>query len=123
LPNVVRARLNCYAAENLILSDDVLASLGTSWPELQSKISEWLQNTADHPKRSKMLLFAKTFDRRNFKVKDLEVTFLHLIGRSKPWEVAVGQAIAEIGPASDRNEGSLADFLGVKIIDSLKLCE
>jgi energy-coupling factor transporter ATP-binding protein EcfA2 len=29
-PYVTRSRLNCYAAENLILSDDVLASLGTN---------------------------------------------------------------------------------------------
>ena len=37
LPHVTRMRLNCRTAENLLLSDDVLAILDLTWPEVQAK--------------------------------------------------------------------------------------
>lgn len=122
IPHVIRARLNCSAAENLILTDDVLKLLGLSWCRMKIRIKKWLRDTPNHPKHSQMLEFSKTFDRRNHKIKDLEVLFLYLAAKSKPWEVIVGQAIAHLNQSSSRGEGSLADFLGVKIVDSLGLC-
>ncbi|MES2728992.1 MAG: AAA family ATPase [Pseudomonadota bacterium] len=121
IPNVIRARLNCYAAENLLLSDEVLALLGTNWEDMKEKINAWLQQNASHPKHAEMTAFSTTFDRRSHKVKDLEVVFIYLTGKSKPWEVAVGQAIAGLNPSSGTLEGSLADFLGKKIVSTLNL--
>lgn len=40
---ITRARLNCRSAENLLVTDDVLASLGTDWPTMQGGLETWLE--------------------------------------------------------------------------------
>ncbi len=122
ISKVIRSRLNCYAAENLILSDDVLSLLGTNWDEMKESIAKWLREKPNHPKHAEMQAFAEKFDRQNHKVKDLEVIFIYLSRKSKPWEVVVGQAIANLNSGSNKAKGSLADFLGPKIVEALKLC-
>jgi ABC-type cobalamin/Fe3+-siderophores transport system ATPase subunit len=122
IPNIVRARLNCYAAENLMLSDDVLALMEVAWNDLKAKITNWLNAEGkSHLRHAQMSDFAKDFNRRDCKVKGLEVIFLYLVNKSKPWEVLVGQAIAGLNDASSNAEGSLRDFLGEKIVTALKL--
>lgn len=67
IPPVVRMRLSCRAAENLLLSDDALVRLNTNWVELQKKISQWLEKNLNHPHYSDMSEFAgQGFDRKNF---------------------------------------------------------
>jgi hypothetical protein len=41
-------RLNCRAAENLLLTDEVLASSGIIWSALEAKLSAWLINNKQH---------------------------------------------------------------------------
>lgn len=119
---VTRSRLNCYAAENLILSDDVLVSLGTNWEQMKKSISDWLTKNSDHDKYSAMKSFAESFDRQNVKVKDMRLIFIDLAKSNKPWEVVVGQTISKLSASSSREEGSLANFLGEKIVTALNLC-
>lgn len=129
--NVSRFRLNCYAAENLILSNEVLELIGTSWIEMQNRVRNWLDVESQKSEKErnkyyhKMKEFAddKKFDRQNASIKDLENIFIGLAQDNKPWEVRVGQTIAKINNKSDSTDGSLVNFLGKKLIDELKLCQ
>ena len=121
---VIRCRLACYASENLILSNEVLNSLDCSWEILKTKISEWLNCSSNHPQFEKMKEFSDNgFDRKNVDVKDLRNLFMAILGSNKPWEVAVGQEIANLTKESDTEEGSLRAFLSEKLVKNLKLCE
>lgn len=119
--NVIRARLNCRAAENLILSDDVLKLLGTTWSEMQTRILEWISSNSNHPKNSFMMIFSRNFDRQNADLKELRLILMDLAGSNKPWEVAVGQGIAALTPQSSRENGSLVFYLGEKIVQALQI--
>ena len=131
-PNVWRFRLNCYAAENLILSNEVLKSMGTDWEEMQNRIKNWLETESGKGDKErnkyydKMKEFAegKKIDRQNSKIKDLENIFVGCLAQDhKPWEVRVGQAIARLNSESDNSvDGCLVSFLGEKLVSGLKLC-
>lgn len=114
---VRRARLNCRAAENLILTDDVLKVLGTDWERLRAKIETWIDSDLDHPKRDAAIKFRDGgYDRRNADLKDLRNQLVHLSGSAKGWEVAVGKAIAKLAETERNGDHSLRDYLGEKLI-------
>ncbi|MES2215224.1 MAG: AAA family ATPase [Pseudomonadota bacterium] len=121
LKNVIRFRLTCYSAENLILSDDVLESLGTNWDNIKQLMQEWLNINLNHAKYSVMKSFTENFDRKNFKIKELRLILMDLANSNKPWEVVVGKAIAKLTDSSSSSEGSLRDFLGEKIVRNIIL--
>ncbi len=121
--HVIRCRLNCYSSENLILSNEVLHSLGFDWEEMKSSLNDWLISNTEN----KMHLEMKKFitggpDRKNHKVKSLRNIFMALLGSNKPWEVVVGLAISELNNQSNTEEGSLKDFLSDKLVKNLSLC-
>lgn len=120
---VKRMRLYCRAAENLLLSDDVLRFLGTDWNKLKSSINEWLEKYPAHPQYSEMNAFREGgYERRSHDIKPLCNIIMMLAGARKPWEVAVGQAIAGLLdslPLGGNN--SLTAYLGPKVIDALQL--
>ena len=120
--SLIRCRLGCRNAENLILSDDVLVHLGTTWADFQQSIVSWIRANPNHPQAGAMGAFAANFERKSADVKELRNLFVAIVGTSKPWEVAVGQAIAELNAQSSREDGSLGDFLGPKLVDALGLC-
>jgi hypothetical protein len=94
---VKRMRLFCRAAENLLLSDDVLEFLGTNWEKMTTKIDDWLSKYQNHAQFGSMNEFKTAgFDRINADVKSLRNIFMMLAQSQKPWEVAVGQAIAPL---------------------------
>jgi energy-coupling factor transporter ATP-binding protein EcfA2 len=122
-PIVKRMRLFCRASENLLLSDDVLNSLGTNWEKMKASITEWLEKYPNHPQHLEMEAFKnKDFERKTTDVKALCNIFMMLAAARKPWEIAVGQAIAGllVGPAS-KGDDSLTAYLGPKLIDALRL--
>jgi energy-coupling factor transporter ATP-binding protein EcfA2 len=121
-PHVTRLRLYCRTAENLILADDVLEMLGSSWPKFQESIMQWLKKNDDHPQSKSMTVFSNKFDRVEANVKELRNLFMAIIGSDKPWEVAIGQCIAALGPNSKRGVGSLIYMIGPKAVASLHLC-
>ena len=45
---VVRFRLECRAAENLLVTDDVLDELGTNWQEFQRQLEKWIEDNCSH---------------------------------------------------------------------------
>ncbi|HPE12625.1 MAG TPA: AAA family ATPase [Actinomycetota bacterium] len=112
-----RMRLNCRAAENLLLTDEVIASTGSEWETLAGRIHEWLPANMAHPHHSAMEAFAFSgFDRMNGDLKEIRNDLMGLLGSNKPWEVVVGQAIARlILVAPDSGPTSLVTFLGPSV--------
>lgn len=120
LPPLVRMRLACRSAENLMLSDDVLAKAGTSWDQLKLRITAWVSANGTHPYHGDLKLFVDGgFDRQNFDLKTIRNILVGLFS-NKPWEVLVGQAISDLvvskAPAMS---GSLRTYLGSKICEKI----
>jgi hypothetical protein len=121
---VVRCRLECRAAENLMLADDTLRFAGTTWEKVAKGCKTWLQSSPDHPKHEKMKEFVdRGFDRFNANLKEIRNLLVATIGVSRPWEVLVGQAIAKlVNGNAEQGENSLRKYLGEKLcVKLLKL--
>lgn len=122
---IIKLKLRCYSAENLLLTDDVLSSLGYTWKDLQEKINEWLTEKTGktHPQFEDMLSFKKAnYDRKNLKIKSLRNLILGILGIDKPWEVVVGKTIAALDWDETTDftiEGSVYNYLGEKLVKNL----
>ena len=116
-----RMRLQCRAAENLILADEVLASVGANWATLEVRIQEWLLVNAAHPHHAAMQAFASSgFDRVNGDLKEIRNDLMGLLGSNKPWEVVVGQVVARLaGGLADDGPTRIHTFLGPSVCHRL----
>jgi predicted ATPase len=120
LGSVIRMRLSCRAAENLMLSDDVLVSAGSTWEQLQADILIWIAGNPFHKYHANMKAFADLgFDRSGADLKEIRNIILGLIS-NKPWEVLVGQSIATLAKApTAAAANSLREYLGAKVCNHL----
>lgn len=114
--HVIRMRLGCRAAENLMLADETLALAGMSWPTLQERITQWAAANGQHQYHADVRAFIEQgFNRKRHDLKTIRNVLIGLFS-NKPWEVLVGQAIAQLalndGPAAPN---SLRDYLGPKV--------
>jgi predicted ATPase len=121
---VVRLRLACRAAENLLLTEELLEATGASWEELVKRIEAWIAANKGHPRYEAMVAFRTGgFDRRNHDLKQLRMLLVgQILASDKPWEVLVGQAIGRRVLAGDSeavSANSLDDFLGQKVMSTL----
>jgi energy-coupling factor transporter ATP-binding protein EcfA2 len=121
---LIRMKLACRTAENLILTNEVLASCGLDWQEARKRIEEWITANGSHPRSGAMVTFRDGgFDRQDSDLKNLRMLLTGVILNStKAWEVLVGQAIARLERStSDMTpaEGSLEAFLGSKTVANL----
>lgn len=118
---VKRMRLSCRNAENLILTDCVLAQAGVDWPSLKARIERWLANNGGHPHYAAMFAFRESgFDRKGADIKELRNDLVGLMGSSKPWELLVGRSIAAtIANNSPAAPFSLRGFLGTRVDELL----
>ena len=118
-----RFRLSCRNAENLILPDEVLESLGTNWEQLKGRIDIWLKGNDNHQHFQRVKDFQDCgLDRKNYDLKEIRNDLMHFIGSSKPWEVAVGQVIASLtwsGTTDFSQNGSIYNYLGEKLFKEL----
>jgi len=116
LGHITRMRLSCRAAENLMLSDDVLAYANTDWKTLEKRLIEWTSYSQSHHLHGEMEAFIDSGpDRQNYDLKNIRNIIAGEIS-SKPWEVLVGQAIARLAISNrDGNGHSLRSYLGKKI--------
>jgi len=111
-----RMRLACRAAENLLVTDDVLSRLGTDWGALRDRIEQWLVTNDAHPHYQHMRAFRDSgFDRRAADLKDVRNDLVGLMNSNKPWEVLVGQTIAGLTAAASPAPASLRSFLGDRV--------
>ncbi|MDO9579291.1 MAG: hypothetical protein Q7J06_01810, partial [Bacteroidales bacterium] len=125
-PPLVRARLNCYSSENLLLTDEALAIIGSCWNSVRIGIEKWIQDNTLHPHFGAMCSFAQSsFDRRLSNIKTIRNDILGILGCDKPWEVVVGKAIASIAESNNYaySEGKMANFLGKKVVENFLVTE
>lgn len=117
---VTRTRLNCYAIENLLLTNECLNTYGYNTEEFRSKINQWAELNPDHKTTGALNLLRENFNlRRTTKIKDLRNIILALLGTSKPWEVLVGQIVVNNLANNSSDADSLHTYLGEKVIDRL----
>lgn len=122
---IIKLKLKCYSAENLLLTNEVLSSLGYTWEILIEKMNEWITEKTGkiHPQLNDMIVFKEAnYDRKGLKIKSLRILILSLIGVDKPWEVVVGKTIATLSwneTTIFTDEGSIYNYLGEKLVKSL----
>lgn len=118
---VVRMRLSCRAAENLLLCNETLDHVGITWEEFKSKSDEWIAKNINHAKFKKFVDFKQSdYDRKSFDIKELRMLIVgDIMASDKPWEVIVGQTIAKQRKNSNPQDHSIQNYLGVKVVKQL----
>ena len=126
---IICLRTRCRNAESLILSNEVLSRIGSNWEDIQNRIDNWilLEETKESADRHKHFEILKKFkdggyNRCDFDLKEVRNDLLYFVGCNKPWEVVIGQVIAEkIANAKSLVDvdGSIYYFLGNKIVNTL----
>ena len=105
-------RLNCHEAENLYLTDEVLAVLGLTWPNAKEKI-----RAAAHQHGDKEPLLAQVddWDRQRHDLKRVINEIAKILDdKNVPWTVRIGKIVG-----SERPTGQLGEFLGNDLIIAL----
>jgi energy-coupling factor transporter ATP-binding protein EcfA2 len=119
---VRRFRLSCRAAENLLLSDDVLAEMGADWPTLQIALQKWISENDGHPQEEHARGFRdEGWNRKQHPLKPLRMIIPAVLGYTKPWEVAVGRSIARMYECRFTGSNSLREYLGEGLVNELRL--
>ena len=120
---IVRMKLCCRNAENLLLVDEVLNTLNITWDQMKERIETWLGANAQHSHFSIMDGFKNGgHDRKNYDIKEIRNDLMGIIGSAKPWEVAVGQTIAGLSWNDSTNfdeDGKMLSYLGKKVSENL----
>lgn len=121
---VRRARLNCYAIENLLLTEECIRKHGYDPSGFQGRLNEWVLGNPNHQACATLKSVADRFDdRRTVKIKEARNVLLELLGTHKPWEVVVGQLLADniesLAANSDAPKHSLREYLGPSVINKL----
>lgn len=123
MPPIIRMKLSCRNAENLLLADEVLLELETNWDQVKESIDKWLDENSQHPHFEIMRKFkADGYLRKESDLKEIRNDLMGIIGSNKPWEVAVGQTIAKLRCDLDSNcnrEGKITTYLGTKVVENL----
>lgn len=122
LPNIgpiERFRLHCYSVENLLLTDECLASMNTSWDGFCAQATNWITDNNDHKDVELIRTLISSPDRmRNTRIKAIRQLVCAISGTKKPWETVVGQTIGRITNHIN-NENSVCSFLGEKATSAL----
>jgi predicted ATPase len=120
---IVRMRLSCRNAENLLLSDEVLTNLGTTWEQVKTGIETWLIANSAHAHFPIMQNFKSGgYNRKGFDIKEIRNDLMGIIASSKPWEIAVGQVISTLrwsDSTTFNEDGKIFSFLGEKTTRNL----
>lgn len=117
---VTRTRLNCYAIENLLLTNECLEAHGYDQDAFVAKIDQWVELNPEHQTTEALIALRDNFNnRRTIKIKDLRNIILALLGTSKPWEVLVGQIIVNNIGNNSADTDSMHTYLGTKVVDEL----
>ena len=120
LQYVRRARLNCYAIENVLLTDESLANCGHTEASAYSAFSDWVAQKPNHQATPELAALVNTFGaRRTIKIKNIRNLIVGLLGISKPWEVHVGQLIASEFDRNNHAPNSLRTYLGQGVLTKL----
>lgn len=127
--SITKLWLHCREPENLLLSNEVLASLGIAWYELQEKIEKHLEesyNQKNDPWCKSLTKFKNDgYDRKHGKIKDFRNQLICWAGNNTSWEDCVGKEIAKILTSEKRPDygdvNSICNFLGEDLVEALKI--
>lgn len=120
---VQRFRLQCYAIENLLLTDESLDLAQLDWKGFCDLSREWIQNNKSHSSIKHLEELINSTDRlRMEKIKDLKHIIPAILKITKPWEVHLGQMLALIELPHNGKEFSkfsAIDFIGYETLKAL----
>jgi len=120
LDHVCRIRLNCYAIENLLLSDQVLEAHGFNAESFRAALQARVDRIPDHKYTEALKsLLANFQNRRILNIKDVRNIVVAELGSNKPWEVLLGQLIAANIGTANTNQHSIQSYLGPKAVTNL----
>ncbi|NOT54800.1 MAG: AAA family ATPase [Deltaproteobacteria bacterium] len=105
--------LGCHEAENLYLTDEVLAlTCGKTWTEASAAIKERAPEFGDKADR---LSEVESWDRRTVDLKGFMVELMAILDpKNVHWTIRVARTIGEKRPT-----GQLAEFLGESLVTAL----
>ena len=119
-PPIKRYRLQCYAIENVLLTDPCLAEMGTTWEGFVAAAREWVKNNPEHRDIALMKDLTGSSDRlRHKKIKSVRQLVCAILECKKPWEVVVGQAIGKLKNEDLSNSNMLIEFLGNDMVSEV----
>lgn len=110
---VRRAKLNCYAIENLLLTEECLDEHGYTEQSYLNELRSWGESHPTHQVNNDIISIVAAFDkRRTLNMKRARNVLVALLGATKPWEVVVGQLLAKHVDLVARSPHSLRKYLG-----------
>ena len=118
---MARFRLQCYAIENCLVTDECLEVMKTTWPKLKEAAEKWSSENPTHRDATFITELAQAPDRMRYeKIKDIRHLICAIAACNKPWEVVVGQAIAGLDLNSLKTgPTTLAGFIGEPAVKAL----
>lgn len=117
---VKRYRLQCYAIENVLLTDSCLAVMGTTWDGFVDEAMKWIEANPQHPDKPTVKELAQSTDRlRHTKIKKIRQLVCAVLGCKKPWEVVIGQGIGGLTNEDLADRNMLIDFLGAEMVSDV----
>jgi hypothetical protein len=117
---VSRAKLSCYSMENLLLTDECLAAHGYTAQAFHERLSQWVENNPGHQYLTEVSDLCERYDeRKRVSVKAVRNIVLERLGSNKPWEVVVGQLIANELDNSSADPHSVPSYLGADVVSKL----
>lgn len=120
LDYVCRIRLNCYAIENLLLTDQVLEAHGFDAESFRKALQARVDRVPDHKYTEALQALVTDFEnRRTRNIKDVRNIVVAELGSNKPWEVLLGQSIASNVAIANSTEHSIHSYLGSKAMTNL----
>ncbi|MBD2655435.1 AAA family ATPase [Synechocystis sp. FACHB-383] len=119
--SVVRFRLQCYAIENALATDECLALIGLTWGKFQQRAENWIQKNDKHRDVDLIKMLISSDDRlRHQKIKKIRQLICSIAGSNKPWEVVLGQSIAALSAQTIINSGPhLSAYLGNALVKTI----
>lgn len=111
---VLRFRLQCYAIENALITDESLAVLGTNWIQFKESVNQWIERNEQHKDVNLLRQLVAAPDRlRDTKIKAIRQLICTIAGSAKPWEVVLGQAIGNLELTDDEPPPfSMCSYIG-----------
>jgi len=105
-------QLACHEAENLYLSDEVLADMDLSWDEAVSRIE---QGAADYGNKREQLAGARAWNRESEDLKEVINEVSQIIDpKNVHWTFRIGHVLGRSWPS-----GQIANFLGEAVVEAL----
>jgi len=120
LEYVCRIRLNCYAIENLLLSEQVLETHGFNAETFKAALQARVDRLPNHKYTGALKALVADFaNRRILNIKDVRNIVVAELGSNKPWEVLLGQSIAANVAIANPSQHSIQSYLGQKAVTTL----